>query len=325
MTYRAAFAPLDDAVLDDLVTIRDWLRLAVSRFQAAGLVYGHGTSTALDEAAFLILHTLHLPIDQLEPFVDARLTRPERRAVRAIIEARIATRKPAPYLTNEAWIQGQSFYVDERVLVPRSFIGELLATGLEGLIDEAVPVRRVLDLCTGSGCLAILAALAFPEATVDAVDISGDALAVAAHNVAEYGLGDRVTLHQGDLFAPLVGRRYDVILTNPPYVDAQGMRALPPEYVNEPALALAAGADGLDVIRRIIAENLAHMTPSGRLLAEIGRCRPAFENAYPNLEPIWIETETSSGEVFWLTFDQLKSAASHASGKNTKKHSKTIR
>jgi ribosomal protein L3 glutamine methyltransferase len=325
MTFRAPAGPFDDALLDELVTIRDWLRLAVSRFEAAGLVYGHGTSTALDEAAFLILHTLHLPIDQLEPFVDARLTRPERRAVRAIIEARIMTRKPAPYLTNEAWIQGHSFYVDERVLVPRSFIGELLATGLDGLVDDTVPVGHVLDLCTGSGCLAILAALAFPESAIDAVDISADALAVAARNVAEYGLGDRVTLHQGDLFAPLAGRRYDVILTNPPYVDAPGMGALPPEYANEPALALAAGADGLDIVRRIVEAAPAHLVPQGGLLAEIGRCRPAFENAYPNLEPIWIETETSSGEVFWLTIDQLESAASHASGKNTKKYSKTIR
>lgn len=325
MTFRAPPGPFDDALLDDLVTIRDWLRLAVSRFEAAGLVYGHGTSTALDEAAFLILHTLHLPIDQLEPFVDARLTRPERRAVRAIIEARITTRKPAPYLTNEAWIQGHSFYVDERVLVPRSFIGELLATGLDGLVEDTVPVQRVLDLCTGSGCLAILAALAFPDAAVDAVDISGDALAVAARNVGDYGLGDRVTLHQGDLFAPLAGRHYDLILTNPPYVDAQGMGALPPEYANEPALALAAGADGLDVVRRIMEAAPTYLAPAGGLLMEIGRCRTAFDAAYPNLDPIWVETESSRDEVLWLTARQLGGGARHVRQKNGKNIAKTAR
>lgn len=325
MTYRAPAGPLDDAALDELVTIRDWLRLAVSRFEAAGLVYGHGTSSALDEAAFLILHTLHLPIDQLEPFVDARLTRSERRCVRDIIQARIATRKPAPYLTNEAWIQGHSFYVDERVLVPRSFIGELLATGLDGLIDDPGTIRHILDLCTGSGCLAILAALAFPDATVDAVDTSSDALAVAARNVADYGLDERVTLHQGDLFAPLAGRRYDVILTNPPYVDAQGMRDLPPEYANEPALALAAGHDGLDVVRRIIAGTSGHLTPTGGLLAEIGRCRPAFERGYPNLDPFWMETETSRDEVLWLTAGQLRALGSHAATRSPKKTLKSNR
>ena len=323
MTYRVATIPMDDSILDELVTIRDWLRLAVSRFEAAGLVYGHGTSGALDEAAFLILHTLHLPIDQLEPFVDARLTWPERRCVRDILQARITTRKPAPYLTNEAWIQGHSFYVDERVIVPRSFIGELLATGLEGLVEEAVPVRRILDLCTGSGCLAILAALAFPDAAVDAVDLSADALAVAARNVGDYGLTERVTLHEGDLFAPLAGHRYDVIVTNPPYVDAQGMRELPPEYAQEPALALAAGHDGLDVVRRLMAGASGHLTPSAGLLVEIGRCRPAFERAYPNLDPVWVETETSRDEVFWLTARQLGAVTSHATGRSSKNNIKS--
>jgi ribosomal protein L3 glutamine methyltransferase len=307
MSFRVSNVALDDTVLDELVTIRDWLRFAVSRFEAAGLVYGHGTSTALDEAAFLILHTLHLPIDQLEPFVDARLSRPERIAVRDIIQARITTRKPAPYLTNEAWIQGQSFYVDERVIVPRSFIGEMLGGGLAGLVNDAGAIERVLDLCTGSGCLAVLAALAFPNARVDAVDISADALAVAARNVGDYGLQNRVTLHCGDLFEPLQTQRYDLILTNPPYVDAPGMAALPPEYAHEPVLALAAGQDGLDIARRIIATAPVHLQPGGGLLMEIGRCRPAFESAFPNLEPIWIETEASLDEVLWLTAGQLGS------------------
>jgi ribosomal protein L3 glutamine methyltransferase len=289
--------------------------LAVSRFEAAGLIYGHGTSTAMDEAAFLILHTLHLPIDQLDPFADARLTRAERAAIRDIIEARISSRKPAPYLTHEAWILGHSFYVDERAIVPRSYIGAMLADGLEGLVDDPGSVGSVLDLCTGSGCLAILAALAFPEATVDAVDLSGDALAVAQRNVSDYGLGERVGLHRGDLFAPVAGKRYNIILTNPPYVDAEGMATLPPEHAHEPALALAAGKDGLDVLRRIIEHAADHLEPGGGLLAEIGRCRPAFETSFPELQPIWIETETSSGEVLWLTATQVSGLKSHAGGK----------
>jgi ribosomal protein L3 glutamine methyltransferase len=319
VTTKKPLPPLAADALDDLVTVRDWLRLGVSRFEAAGLIYGHGTSTALDEAAFLILHTLHLPIDQLEPWLEARLTRRERASVRDIIEARIATRKPAPYLTNAAWIQGHRFYVDERVIVPRSFIGELLGDGLEALIPEPSAIERVLDLCTGSGCLAILAALTFPNAHVDAVDISLDALAVAARNIADFGLGDRVTLHKGDLFAPLGGQRYDLILTNPPYVDAQGMAALSPEYTHEPALALAAGPDGLDIVRRIMAAAGAHLKPDGALLAEIGRCRPAFGAAFPALEPLWLETEASQDEVFWLTAKALAAGMSHAGRKTVKK------
>ena len=318
MSYRVPATALDDTALDDLVTVRDWLRMAVSRFEAAGLVYGHGTATALDEAAFLILHTLRLPVDQLQPFADARLTRRERAAVRDIVEARIATRKPAPYLTNEAWIQGHAFYVDERVIVPRSFIGELLCQGLNGLVDDPDAVTSVLDLCTGSGCLAILAATAFPNARVDAVDLSPEALEVAHRNVAAYGLGDRVTLRQGDLFAPVAGRRYDLILTNPPYVDAEGMAQLPPEYAHEPALALGAGEEGLDVIVRIIDAAASHLEPAGGLLAEIGRCRPAFERAYPALDCLWVETEDSRDEVFWLTAGQLPRRRSHANTRGRK-------
>ena len=323
MPLSQPLPPLDAGALDDLVTVRDWLRLGVSRFEAAGLAYGHGTSTALDEAAFLILHTLHLPVDQLEPWLDARLTRSERLAVRDIVETRIATRKPSPYLTNAAYIQGHRFYVDERVIVPRSFIGELLGDGMSALIPERDAVLRVLDLCTGSGCLAILAALTFPNAAVDAVDISADALAVAARNVRDFGLGDRVTLHEGDLFAPLHGPCYDLILTNPPYVDTAAMRALPPEYGHEPALALAAGADGLDVIKRIMADAGAHLMPHGAILAEIGRCRPAFDAAFPGLEPVWLETEASRDEVFWLTAEGLAAAArpgrSHAGRRKGRK------
>ena len=324
MTARAPLDAVGDDALDTLITIRDWTRVAMSRFQAAGLVYGHGTETALDEAAFLILHTLRLPIDQLEPFLDARLLRSERAAVLAIIEARIATRKPAPYLTNEAWIQGHSFYVDERVIVPRSYLGELLAEErIDGLVPDADAVTRVLDLCTGSGCLAILAALAFPRAQVDAVDISPDAVAVARRNVADYGLDQRVALHAGDLFGPLGDRRYHLIVSNPPYVDRQGMADLPPEYAHEPTLALAAGEDGLDIVRKILPVVARHLTADGVLVLEIGRCRPAFESSFLELQPTWLETAASRDQVLLLTAEGLRSLAggqtSHAPRKRGNK------
>ncbi|MBP2230655.1 ribosomal protein L3 glutamine methyltransferase [Azospirillum agricola] len=295
----------------ELSTIRDFLRYGVSRFNQADLDYGHGTTTAFDEAVFLILESLHLPIDQLDPYLDARLTAAERKAVADILHARIDTRKPAPYLLNKAYIQGIPFYVDERVLIPRSFIGELLFSDMFGgddftLVEDPTSVERVLDLCTGSGCLAILAARIFPEAQVDAVDLSADALEVARRNVADSGFADRITLHQGDLFAPLKTRKYDVIITNPPYVDAEAMDALPAEFRHEPALALAGGDDGLDIVRRILKESAKHLTPEGGLLCEFGTGREILEADYPNLDFLWLETANSFGEVFWLTRDQLK-------------------
>lgn len=297
---------------DELVSIRDWLRYAVSRFNAAGLVFGHGTANALDEAAYLILHTLHLPIDQLDPWLDARLLASERAAVGEIIERRIATRKPAPYLTHEAWIGGHSFYVDERVIVPRSYIGELLCRQMEAPAGEwhlgfdPGPVEAVLDLCTGSGCLAILAAMAFPDATVDASDVSVDALAVAERNVGDYGLGERVSLVQSDLFAALAGRRYDLVLANPPYVGAEALAAFPPEYAAEPALAHAGGSDGLDLVRRIIDEAGDYLTPTGTLLVEIGTGRHLLEQQLPHLPFAWLDTAESEGEVFALAAAALR-------------------
>jgi ribosomal protein L3 glutamine methyltransferase len=291
--------------LAQLITLRDWLRFAVSRFNAAGLVYGHGTATALDEAAFLILHTLHLPPDQLEPWMDCRLLKTERQALQQIVERRIATRKPASYLTNQAWIQGQSFYVDERVIVPRSFIGELLAGDLEGIAPEPQGVQSVLDLCSGSGCLAILAALRFEDAKVDASEISGDALAVAGINVRDYGLEHRIDLIRSDLFAELGGRQYDLILANPPYVDADAVASFPPEYAAEPTLAHAGGADGLDLVRRILAGAHNHLTPNGALVAEIGRGRDLLQSEFPNLPFLWLDTAESAGEVFVLTRSNL--------------------
>jgi ribosomal protein L3 glutamine methyltransferase len=291
---------------DELLTVRDWLRYAVSRFNAEQLVYGHGTSNALDEAAYLILHTLHLPVDELDPWLEARLLGCERQAVREIIEARIETRKPAPYLTHEGWIGAYSFYVDERVIVPRSYIGELLTEQLAATAGEwhlghdPGPIGAILDLCTGSGCLAILAALAFPQAVVDASDASIDALAVAARNVADYRLEERITLSQSDLFEAHAGRRYDLILANPPYVAAEVLAAFPPEYAAEPRIAHAGGADGLDVVRRILTEAGAHLSPTGTLLVEIGAGRERLEAQFQSLPFLWLDTAESEGQVFAL-------------------------
>lgn len=289
----------------DLVTIRDWLRYAVSRFNAAGLGYGHGTSGPVDEAAFLILKTLHLPISELEPWLEARLTSRERDDIAALIERRIATRKPAPYLVNEAWIQGHSFYVDERVIVPRSFIGELLVRAPDTLVPDPEAVHRVLDLCTGGGSLAILAALAFPNAAVDAADISEDALAVARRNVADYGLQDRVRLVRSDLFDGLEGTRYDVVLSNPPYVSAEAVAAFPPEHKAEPVLAHAGGEDGLDLVHRILRDAPRHLETHATLVVEVGTGRALLEAAYPNLPFLWLDTEESEGEVLAIGAEAL--------------------
>ena len=295
----------DDERLAVFASLRDFFRYAVSRFNAANLAYGHGATNAVDEAAFIVLEGLNLPIDTLDPFLDARLTRAERARLLALIDARVATRQPAPYLLNRAYIQGVPFYVDERVIVPRSFIGELLFHGLVGpgaLIDDPDAIESALDLCTGGGSLAILAARVFANAEVDAVDLSPDALAVARRNVEEHDLADRVTLHEGDLFAPLDARRYDLILANPPYVDAESFAAFSPEYSAEPRLAHEGGRDGLDIVRRILAEAGAHLTQEGALVCEVGRARAQLEAAYPDLPFLWLNTEESEaeGEVFAL-------------------------
>ncbi len=290
-----------DERLDLFATPRDWLRYATGRFRSAGLAFGHGATTALDEAAYLILEGLHLPIDALDPFLDAKLLTSERRLLDALIEARATTRKPAAYLVNRAYIRGEPFYVDERVIVPRSFIGELLVTTLaedNALTGDPEEVSRVLDLCTGGGSLAILAARVFPNTTVDATDLSADALAVAKRNVGEHGLVERIRLLEGDLFEPVAGERYDLILTNPPYVDADAVAAFPPEYAAEPRMAHAGGEDGLDIVRRILAEAPEHLTPEGALLCEVGRGRERLLSDYPDLSFVWLDTEESAGEVF---------------------------
>lgn len=293
------------AMLDDLHTIRDWLRWAVSRFTESKLSFGHGCTNAYDEAAWLILHTLHLPIDQLDIFIDARLTREERLAVLEVLQQRIARRVPAAYLTHEAWLGDFKFYVDERVIVPRSYFAELLENGFAPWVDDPYAVTDALDLCTGSACLAIIMAHTFPNAQVDAVDISTDALAVANHNVADYGLEDVVVPIHSDLFAKLGGKQYDLIISNPPYVTTESMNALPPEYCHEPALALAAGDDGLDIVRRILSGAKAHLKPGGVIAIEVGHNRDLVEAAFPQLEAVWLDAEGGDEKVFLLTREQL--------------------
>jgi ribosomal protein L3 glutamine methyltransferase len=281
-------------------TVRDLLRFAVSRFNQAELSFGHGSANAYDEAAYLILHTLHLPLDLLEPFLDARLSAAEIDAVLNVIERRAAERVPAAYITQEAWMHGFRFHVDERVIVPRSFIGELLQDGLQPYVEDPEQVSAVLELCTGSGCLAILAAHAFPNADIDAVDLSGPALEVATRNVSDYKLEDRIALFEGDLYAPLAERRYDVIISNPPYVNAASMQELPAEYKHEPDMALAGGVDGMDVVRRIIADARNWLTENGVLVVEIGNERAHVEAAFGGLDLVWMSTSAGDDNVFLI-------------------------
>ena len=286
-------------------TVRDVLRYAVTRFTTARLSYGHGSTNAYDEAAYLVLHTLHLPLDTLEPFLDARLLTSEINTVLHIIERRVELRVPAAYLTNEAWLGDYRFYVDQRVIVPRSYIAELLRDQLSPWVPDPDAVGGVLELCTGSGCLAIIAADVFPEAKVDAVDISADALAVAKQNVEAYELQDRVTLIESDLTEKLGRKRYDVILANPPYVPEASMARLPREYTHEPRLALAGGTDGLDIVRKIIRQARAHLNRGGVLVVEVGHERPAVEAAFPEMNMTWLSTSAGDDMVFLLTQDQL--------------------
>ena len=289
----------------NLHTVRDYLRFAVSRFNEAKLFFGHGSSDAYDEAAYLILHTLHLPLDRLEPFLDARLTDSERAEILNIVHRRVEHRIPAAYLTHQALLGNFSFYVDERVIVPRSFIAELLLEQLSPWIAEPEEIHSVLDLCTGSGCLAILAAHAFPNAAVDAADLSPAALAVAERNVADYHLQDRVDLIESDLFAKLDSKRYDLIISNPPYVDAESVKALPQEYLHEPKLALGSGHDGLDATRIILKDAAQHLTENGILIVEIGHNRDALEAAYPDLPFTWLDVSAGDQFVFMLHRNDL--------------------
>ena len=290
-------------------TAASLVREAVRRYAKSDLVFAHGTTDPVAEAAFLFCETLYVHPATFDRIASKPVSAARAARFRDLIAQRIATRKPAAYLVNKMYMLGQPFYVDERAIVPRSFIGELLDSHFSGeagsLIDDPSDVRRVLDLCTGSGCLAVLAAQRFPNAAVDAADLSADALVVAARNVSDYNLENRITLHRGDLFGTIGSTRYDLIITNPPYVDAEGMAELPRECEYEPKMAFDGGADGLVLVRRILEEAKRHLTPNGSLLCEIGRGRENLDRAYPNLPLVWLDTEDSEGEVFWIPAEAL--------------------
>lgn len=287
-------------------TPRDLLRYAVSRFNAAKLFFGHGSVEAFDEAAYLILHTLKLPLDKLDPFLDARLLPDEVLQVLAVIERRAVDRVPAAYITNEGWLGTYAFYVDERVIVPRSFIAELVPNQFSPWVADPYAVENILELCTGSGCLAIMMADAFPNSVVDAVDISPDALAVAEHNIREYKLEGRVNPIASDLYANVPFKKYDLIISNPPYVNSDSMSKLPQEYLREPQIALAGGEDGMDLVRKIVEGAADYLTPDGILMVEIGNEREYAEAAFGHLGLTWLTTSAGDDMVFLLTADQLK-------------------
>ena len=290
---------------EELHTLRDWLRFTVSRFEESNIFFGHGTDNAYDEAVWLILSALHLPHDTLENFLDARLLPSERTRLHELIHRRITDRTPTAYLVNEAWLKGYKFYVDERVIVPRSFIAELLEDGLSPWIEYPEMVESAADICTGSGCLGVLLANAFPNAQVDVVDISPDALAVADINISHYGLENQVHAIESDMFSNLAGKTYDLIISNPPYVDAPSMEALPEEYRNEPQIALGSGIAGLDHTHTLLREAKQHLNDNGLLVVEIGHNRDALLEAYPELPFTWLEVDSGNEFVFLLTKEQL--------------------
>ncbi|MFZ6732187.1 50S ribosomal protein L3 N(5)-glutamine methyltransferase [Undibacterium sp. Ji42W] len=287
------------------LTMRDLLRYAVTRFNKEKLFFGHGSANALDEAAYLLLHTLHLPLDKIEPFLDAHLLPSEIDAVLRVIDRRAVDRVPASYITNEAWLGTYNFYVDERVIVPRSFIAELIPEHFSPWVTDPEAITNILELCTGSGCLPIMLADMFSEAHVDAVDISKDALEVAKRNVATYELQDRITLIESDLYSNVPDKKYDLIITNPPYVNSGSMAKLPKEYMHEPQIALAGGNDGMDLVRKIVAGASRRLTEDGLLMVEIGNERAFAEAAFPELNLTWLSTSAGDDMVFLVEADQL--------------------
>ena len=291
--------------LAELVTVRDWLRYAVTRFNRAGCFYGHGLQDAYDEAVYLILHTLALPLDRLEPFMDACIPGDEREDILEVIEKRAVDRLPAAYITGEAWLGEFRFEVDKRVIIPRSYFAELLHDGFSPWVQDPEAVTAAMDMCTGSGCLAILMAFAFPNAEIVAVDISQDALDVAAANIAAYGLEDRIRLVKSDGFAQVPEQRFDFILSNPPYVTREAMEALPAEYLHEPGLALGSGEDGLDLVRKLLADAPRYLAPEGLLAIEVGHNREIVEEAFPTLSPTWLSAPSGDDKIFILEAGQL--------------------
>jgi len=291
--------------LAELVTVRDWLRYAVTRFNRAGCFYGHGLQDAYDEAVYLILHTLALPLDRLEPFLDACIPGDEREDILEVIEKRAVDRLPAAYITGEAWLGEFRFQVDKRVIIPRSYFAELLHDGFTPWVQDPDAVTAAMDMCTGSGCLAILMAFAFPNAEIVAVDISQDALDVAAANIAAYGLEDRIRLVKSDGFAQVPEQRFDFILSNPPYVTREAMEALPAEYLHEPGLALGSGEDGLDLVRKLLADAPRYLASEGLLAIEVGHNREIVEEAFPTLSPTWLSAPSGDDKIFILEAGQL--------------------
>ncbi len=297
-------------LVEELFTIRDWLRFTVSQFEEAEIFFGHGTDNSYDEAVWLVMSALHLPHDTLNNFLDAVITEQERKHLAHLIEQRITKRTPTAYLVREAWLRGFKFYIDERVIVPRSFIAELLEPAelpwaLQEWIEYPELIHSAADICTGSGCLGILLANAFPDAEIDIVDISPDAIAVANINIDNYGLNEQITAIQSDMFTALQGKTYDLIISNPPYVDAPSMAALPLEYQNEPQLALGSGSDGLDHTHTILREAANYLNDDGILIVEIGHNRDALLDAYPDLPFTWLTVESGNQFVFLLTKEQL--------------------
>lgn len=298
---------INNETITQLHTIRDWLRFIVSRFEASDIFYGHGTDNSYDEAVWLVMSALHLPMDTLENFLDARITKLECQHLANLIERRVTEHTPTAYLVNEAWLQGFKFYVDERVIVPRSFIAELLESGLSPWIEYPEMIESAADICTGSGCLGILLANSFPNATIDVIDISPDAIAVANINIANYGLEEQITAIESDMFTELQGKTYDLIISNPPYVDAPSMAQLPVEYQREPQLALGSGYDGLDHTHTILREAAKHLNDNGILIVEIGHNRDALLEAYPDVQFVWLEVSSGDEFVFLLPKNQLLS------------------
>ena len=294
-----------ETVQHTLHTIRDFIRWGASRMNEAGIYFGHGTDNAIDEAAALVLHALHLPPDLHENYLQAALTNSEKAAVLALLQRRIQERKPAAYLTHKAWFMGLPFYVDERVLVPRSPLAELIHSRFQPWLSESDAVERVLDLCTGSGCIGIACAYAFPEADVTLSDISADALAVAQRNIDEHNLAERVQAVESDLFAALGTERFDIIISNPPYVSEDEMQDLATEYHHEPRLGLAAGEQGLDCVIRILQQALDHLNPQGLLIVEVGNSQYALSEAFPELPFTWLAFEHGGDGVFLLSAEQL--------------------